>query len=103
MTKRILAAFLWFYTGWYAGAMLAEILGVSPVLGPIIGAAAAGLIVGDPRGMIWKRRPSGASAPVARLPRRSTRSPPDHRRPRTDTPGPQARRLRPRAGAAPDL
>ena len=58
MTKRILAAFLWFYTGWYAGAMLAEILSVSPVLGPIIGAAAAGLIVGDPRGMIWKRRPS---------------------------------------------
>ena len=30
MTKRILAAFLWFYTGWYAGAMLAEFLGVSP-------------------------------------------------------------------------
>ena len=55
MTKRIVAAFLWFYTGWYAGAMLAEILSVSPALGPIIGAAAAGLIVGDPRGMIWKR------------------------------------------------
>lgn len=67
MTKRIVAAFLWFYTGWYAGAMLAEILSVSPVLGPIIGAAAAGLIVGDPRGMIWKRqaiRP--ASAPKTR-------------------------------------
>jgi len=64
MTKRILAAFLWFYTGWYAGAMLAEILSISPVLGPIIGAAAAGLIVGDPRGMIWKRqaiRPASAS------------------------------------------
>lgn len=56
MTKRILAAFLWFYTGWYAGAMLAELLSVSPALGPIIGVAAAGLIVGDPRGMIWKRR-----------------------------------------------
>jgi hypothetical protein len=64
MTKRILAAFLWFYTGWYAGAMLAEILSVSPALGPIIGAAAAGLIVGDPRGMIWKRRTvRTASAP----------------------------------------
>ena len=67
MTKRIVAAFLWFYTGWYAGAMLAEILSVSPALGPIIGAAAAGLIVGDPRGMIWKRqaiRP--ATAPKTR-------------------------------------
>ena len=71
MTKRILAAFLWFYTGWYAGAMLAEFLSVSPVLGPIIGAAAAGLIVGDPRGMIWKSRAvraasaSSTSAPDA--------------------------------------
>ena len=64
MSKRILAAFLWFYTGWYAGAMLAEILSVSPALGPIIGAAAAGLIVGDPRGMIWKRPTvSSTSAP----------------------------------------
>jgi hypothetical protein len=61
MTKRILAAFLWFYTGWYAGAMLAELLSVSPVLGPILGAAAAGLIVGDPRRMIWKPQ---ATAPT---------------------------------------
>ena len=56
MTKRVLAAILWFYTGWYAGAMLAEFLGVSPLLGPIIGAAAAGLIVGDPRRIIWTAR-----------------------------------------------
>jgi hypothetical protein len=63
MSKRILAAFLWFYTGWYAGAMLAEILSVSPALGPILGAAAAGLIVGDPRGMIWKRRTIRSTSP----------------------------------------
>ena len=56
MAKRILAAFLWFYAGWYGGAMLAELLGVSSVLGVIIGAAAAVLIVGDPRGMIWGTR-----------------------------------------------
>ena len=67
MTKRILAAILWFYTGWYAGAMLAEILGVSPAIGPIIGAAAAGLIFADPRRMIWTARAIGsASAPEAR-------------------------------------
>jgi hypothetical protein len=66
MAKRILAAFLWFYTGWYAGAMLADILSVSPALGPILGAAAAGLIVGDPRRMIWTARTSrSASAPAA--------------------------------------
>ena len=29
MTKRVVAAFLWFYTGWYAGAMLAELVGIS--------------------------------------------------------------------------
>ena len=58
MTKRVLAAILWFYTGWYAGAMIAELIGVSALLGPIIGAAAAGLIVGDPRRIIWTARPA---------------------------------------------
>jgi hypothetical protein len=66
MTKRILAAFLWFYAGWYGGALIAEFVGVSPLLGPILGAAAAGLIVGDPRRMIWTSRPaSPVSAPPA--------------------------------------
>jgi len=37
MKKRIFAALLWFYTGWYGGAILAAYLGVSPLLGPIIG------------------------------------------------------------------
>jgi len=64
MTKRILAAFLWFYAGWYGGAMLAEFLGVSSVLGVIIGAAAAALIVGDPRGIVWgARAPRPSPAP----------------------------------------
>ena len=54
--KRALAAVLWFYAGWYAGAMLAEIIGVSALLGPLIGAAAAGLIAGDPGRIIWSVR-----------------------------------------------
>jgi hypothetical protein len=62
MTKRVLAAMLWFYTGWYAGAMLAELLGVGPALGPIIGAAAAGLIVGDPRRIIWTAQAATAGS-----------------------------------------
>ena len=55
MTKRVVAAFLWFYTGWYAGAMIAAVLGVNPVIGPIVGAAAAGFFVGDPLRIIWTR------------------------------------------------
>ena len=53
MKKRVFAAFMWFYVGWYAGAMLAAFIGVSPLLGPIIGTAAAALFVGDPRRIIW--------------------------------------------------
>ena len=66
MTKRLVAALLWFYTGWYAGALLADLFGISPALGPLIGAAAAGLIAVDPRRIIWKR-PDAAivAAPVA--------------------------------------
>jgi hypothetical protein len=63
MKKRVLAAFLWFYTGWYGGAILADLIGVSPVLGPIIGAAAAALIVGDPRRIIWTARSMTQPAP----------------------------------------
>ncbi len=62
MTKRLLAAMLWFYAGWYIGAMIAAYFGVSPFLGPLIGAAAAGLIAGDPRRIIWTSR---AEAPTA--------------------------------------
>ena len=77
MTKRILAALLWFYAGWYAGAILAEFLGLSPVLGPLIGAAAAGLIAGDPRRIIWKRpAPTPAARTVIEARARARLSPP---------------------------
>lgn len=62
MKKRALAAVLWFYSAWYAGAMIAHILGLSEALGLILGTAAAGLIVGDPRHLIWSRR--SPSSPV---------------------------------------
>ena len=64
MKKRVVAVVLWFYTGWYAGAFIATILGVSPVIGPIIGATAAALIGLDPRGIIWPR----SSAPAVSAP-----------------------------------
>lgn len=56
MLKRVLAALLWFYAGWYAGNVLADLFGVSMLLGPIIGAAAAALVAGDPRRIIWTAR-----------------------------------------------
>jgi hypothetical protein len=61
MKKRALSAVLWFYTGWYAGAMIAHVLDLSIALGPILGVAAAAVIAGDPRGVIWTR-PAAPSA-----------------------------------------
>jgi hypothetical protein len=58
MKKRAVSAVLWFYSGWYAGAMIAHALNVSIAIGPILGVAAAALIAGDPRGIIWSRSSS---------------------------------------------
>lgn len=60
MKKRALSAILWFYTGWYAGAMIAHALGLAMILGPVLGVTAAALIAGDPRGIIWHRSSSAA-------------------------------------------
>ena len=54
MVKRIAAAVLWFVSGWYLGAMVAYILGISAVLGPIFAIALAVVIAGDPMHRIWE-------------------------------------------------
>ena len=53
MKKRVISAALWLYAGWTFGAMVATALSVDPILGPIVGAGAAILFVGDPRKVIW--------------------------------------------------
>lgn len=58
MNKRILAAVLWFFAGWYGWAIAAEFLGLPAVIGPMLGAAAAALIAGDPFHAIWTERAS---------------------------------------------
>ena len=63
MLKRVVAALLWFYAGWYGGNILADLTGVSLVLGPIMGAAAAALIAGDPRRIIWTARAMSSTLP----------------------------------------
>jgi hypothetical protein len=41
MKKRVLAAVLWFYAGWFAGASAAAFFELGPAIGPIVGTAAA--------------------------------------------------------------
>ena len=53
MNKRVLSTVLWFFAGWYVANFAAAILGVSFLLGPLVGTAAAALIGGDPFGLIW--------------------------------------------------
>jgi hypothetical protein len=66
MLKRSLAVLLWFYAGWYAGALIAYHLGISEILGPILGTAAGGLIALDPRRIIWVRQAESAPARARR-------------------------------------
>jgi hypothetical protein len=51
--KRITAAVLWFFTGWFMGASIAFVLGMSGLLAPILAIAAAAIVAGDPRRIIW--------------------------------------------------
>lgn len=58
MKKRVLAAVLWFYCGWYAWSVIAWVAGVSDVAGPVVGLVAAVLFAGDPLKRIWYPRPA---------------------------------------------
>jgi hypothetical protein len=60
MSKRVAAAILWFFAAWYLGAFIALLLGVSEILGPILGITAAVLFAGDPLGVIWTERATAA-------------------------------------------
>jgi len=62
MKKRVLSAFLWFYAGWTLGSLISFAFGISPAIGPVLGAAASALFVGDPRRIIWTRPAAPASS-----------------------------------------
>jgi hypothetical protein len=55
MKKRVAVALLWFYVTWYAWAMVASLTGLTELAGPVLGAALAALIAGDPMHRIWSR------------------------------------------------
>ena len=60
--KRIAATGLWLYAFWYAGSMIAAVLGLPDVVGPMLGVSAAGLAWSDPRRAIWNRRITSSAA-----------------------------------------
>ena len=55
MKKRLVAALLWFYVTWYAWAFVASLTGVTDLAGPVLGAALAAFVAGDPMHRIWSR------------------------------------------------
>ena len=59
-TKRILAAALWLFAGWYVGTGVAVYLGLPELIGPLLGIGLAGLVAGDPLRHFWTK-----SAPTA--------------------------------------
>jgi hypothetical protein len=56
MKKRVLAGLLWFFVAWGAWNFLAAVVGLPGFAGPVLGAAVAMFIAGDPTGRIWGGR-----------------------------------------------
>jgi hypothetical protein len=56
MYKRVVAAGLWFYATWTAGAVLAMALHLDAILGPILAIATTAIVAVDPRRVIWTSR-----------------------------------------------
>ena len=64
LMKRYLATALWFFAFWSLGSMVAALLGVPDLIGPVL-AVAAGVIVGvDPRRVIWAHPTATTQAPA---------------------------------------
>jgi hypothetical protein len=61
MNKRLLAAVLWFFAGWYLGGYISLIFGVPEAIGPVLGIAGAVVFAGDPLGIIWTKRAEPAT------------------------------------------
>jgi hypothetical protein len=62
MTKRVVAAGLWFYAAWYCGNILAAFAPVSPLIGPAFGAVFAALILARPARELWASRSATQAA-----------------------------------------
>ena len=54
-TKRILAAALWLFAGWYVGTGVVVYLGLPELVGPLLGISLAGVVAGDPLHRLWAK------------------------------------------------
>src|SRR3954452_17718480 len=63
MKRRILAAMLWFYVGWYATSWIIQAASLPEPLGPIVGLTLAVAIAGDPRRRIWRSAAGARTRP----------------------------------------
>jgi len=63
MKLRIASTVLWFLAGWFLTGAIATALGMSSVIGPLVGVAWGTLIAIDPLHLLWRDR-SGSSSPA---------------------------------------
>jgi len=60
MSKRALAAFLWFSATWVAYEIVWSLTGVPRMAGPVIAFAVAALVTLDPMALFWPRATSAS-------------------------------------------
>jgi hypothetical protein len=65
--KRILAAILWLFAGWYLGNLAAFQFGLPDLFGPVLGTIAAVVVAGDPLGLLWARADRAAAVEAGTL------------------------------------
>jgi hypothetical protein len=68
MITRLLSAGLWFFAAVYAGSMLHGIVGVSELVGPVVGLTTAILIIVEPYRRLAAGRVSVPARPGIRSP-----------------------------------
>jgi hypothetical protein len=55
MSKRVIAAFLWFGAAWLGYEIVWSLTGVPRVLGPVVATAIAAFVALDPVTLFWSR------------------------------------------------
>lgn len=53
MTKRLVAAVLWFLSIWFAVGLVGDLMGRPTDVGAVLGALIAGFVWMDPTGALW--------------------------------------------------
>lgn len=64
MLKRVAAAFLWYAMVWVGYEIVWSIAGVPRLIGPILAAVVAMMVVVDPLHLFWPRAEAAADTPV---------------------------------------